>query len=181
VSLDDLGNIGEFVGAIGVVISLAYLAVQIRQNTRQLSQNTDSARLAAIEAANREFNAVRDQVVRDPEVADLYLRGLRDYGSLEPRDRLRFGLLLQNFFFTAQTLFQHYEFRGFGGFRTSSLDTVLRHRGACEWWNRERSQFSRGFVGLVDERIARLTSGAESAAQQGAAAAEPQCDSIDIR
>ena len=29
-----LGNYGEFVGAIGVVITLAYLAFQIRQNTR---------------------------------------------------------------------------------------------------------------------------------------------------
>ena len=28
-----LGNYGEFVGAIGVVVTLAYLAVQIRQNT----------------------------------------------------------------------------------------------------------------------------------------------------
>lgn len=29
-----LGNVGEFVGAIGVVATLAYLAVQIRQSTR---------------------------------------------------------------------------------------------------------------------------------------------------
>ena len=37
-SLEDLGNIGEFVGAIAVVFSLIYLAFNIRQNTRQLSQ-----------------------------------------------------------------------------------------------------------------------------------------------
>jgi len=33
-TLEDLGNIGEFVGAIGVVASLIYLALQTRQNTR---------------------------------------------------------------------------------------------------------------------------------------------------
>ena len=33
-TLEDLGNLGEFVGAIGVVVSLVYLALQIRQNTR---------------------------------------------------------------------------------------------------------------------------------------------------
>ena len=87
-SPDDLGNIGEFVGSMGVVISLVYLAVQIRQNTRQLSQNTESARMVALEAANREFNGIRAQVVRYPEVADLYLRGLRDFESLDLRDRL---------------------------------------------------------------------------------------------
>ena len=32
----ELGAIGEFVGAIGVVVTLAYLAVQIRQNTRAM-------------------------------------------------------------------------------------------------------------------------------------------------
>ena len=32
-TLQDLGSLGEFVGAIGVVVSLVYLAQQMRQNT----------------------------------------------------------------------------------------------------------------------------------------------------
>jgi hypothetical protein len=32
-SLEDLGNIGEFVAAAAVIVSLIYLAMQIRQNT----------------------------------------------------------------------------------------------------------------------------------------------------
>ena len=32
--LEDLGNIGDFIGGIGVIVMLAYLAVQIRHNTR---------------------------------------------------------------------------------------------------------------------------------------------------
>ncbi len=35
-TLEDLGNLGEIIGAIAVVISLVYLAVQIRQNTAQI-------------------------------------------------------------------------------------------------------------------------------------------------
>ena len=31
-----LGNYGEFIGAIGVVVTLGYLAIQIRQNTKAL-------------------------------------------------------------------------------------------------------------------------------------------------
>lgn len=34
--LENLGNIGDFVGGIGVVITLIYLATQIRHNTRSL-------------------------------------------------------------------------------------------------------------------------------------------------
>ena len=33
-TIQDLGSIGEMVGAIAIVATLAYLAVQIRQNTR---------------------------------------------------------------------------------------------------------------------------------------------------
>lgn len=34
-----MGNVGEFVGAIGVVVTLGYLVIQIRQNNRMLNSN----------------------------------------------------------------------------------------------------------------------------------------------
>jgi hypothetical protein len=34
--IENLGNIGDFIGGVGVVITLIYLATQIRQNTRSL-------------------------------------------------------------------------------------------------------------------------------------------------
>jgi len=37
-----LAAIGELVGAFGVIASLGYLAIQIRQNTRQIRQNIQS-------------------------------------------------------------------------------------------------------------------------------------------
>ena len=49
-TLEDLGNLGEFVAALGVGISLGYLAIQIRQNTAQLEQNTSSVRAAAFQS-----------------------------------------------------------------------------------------------------------------------------------
>ncbi len=35
-----LGNFGEFVGAIGVVVTLAFLAVQVRPSRRSMNENT---------------------------------------------------------------------------------------------------------------------------------------------
>ncbi len=51
-----LGNFGEFVGAIAVVFTLAYLAFQIRQNSKTLQQNT-----RATEAGIRQAFATQDQ------------------------------------------------------------------------------------------------------------------------
>ena len=33
-TLQDLGNVSQFIGGIAIVISLIYLAIQVRQNTR---------------------------------------------------------------------------------------------------------------------------------------------------
>ena len=46
-TLEDLGNIGDFVGGIGVVATLVYLVLQIRQNTRELEHNSEQVRASA--------------------------------------------------------------------------------------------------------------------------------------
>jgi hypothetical protein len=42
-TLQDLGNLGELISAIAVVVWLAYLAVQIRQNTKSVRTSTYQA------------------------------------------------------------------------------------------------------------------------------------------
>ena len=71
-----LGNYGEFVGAIAVVITLAYLAAQIRQNTLAMEKNAE--REVLNDAARW-----RENVIRQPEVAELYLKGLSEPESLD--------------------------------------------------------------------------------------------------
>jgi hypothetical protein len=46
-TLQDLGNIGEFVAAIGVVVSLIYLAIQVRAGSRQTEENTRALNLSS--------------------------------------------------------------------------------------------------------------------------------------
>jgi hypothetical protein len=50
-TLSDLGNLGEFLGGIGVIVTLAYLAIQIRRNTQEVR----SASLDAVAASHFEF------------------------------------------------------------------------------------------------------------------------------
>jgi hypothetical protein len=39
VNLDALGNIGDFLGGVGVIVTLIYLAARVRQNNVQLRSN----------------------------------------------------------------------------------------------------------------------------------------------
>jgi hypothetical protein len=56
----ELGAIGEFVGAIGVVATLAYLAVQIRQNTHAMEEGR---RLALAQTYQMRADALQDMLV----------------------------------------------------------------------------------------------------------------------
>jgi hypothetical protein len=69
---DAIGALAELAGALGVIASLVYLAIQIRQNTR-------SAREAAWHSVLRDLQQFRSLIAQDPEVARVYRDGLRDY------------------------------------------------------------------------------------------------------
>jgi hypothetical protein len=56
----ELGALGEFVGAIAVVLTLAYLAVQIRQNTQAMEE---SRRLALAQTYQIRADALQNMLV----------------------------------------------------------------------------------------------------------------------
>ena len=92
---------GEIIGAVGVIASLIYLAVQIRHNTRAMM--AQSAREAV--AAMREFNQA---MINDPEISRIFRLGAENLADLNEGERARFGHILFNFFKTAEEL--HYQY-----------------------------------------------------------------------
>lgn len=57
----ELGALGEFLGAIGVMATLIYLAVQIKQNTRAMRENK---RLALAQTYQMRADALQSMLVR---------------------------------------------------------------------------------------------------------------------
>jgi len=84
-----LGSWGEFVGAIAVVVTLIYLAIQIRQNTRSLEMSRSQA-LAQTSLAyiTLQTNTMLSIAASD-EISALREKALKDWGSLTPTERLR--------------------------------------------------------------------------------------------
>jgi len=101
-SIQDWGAIGEIVGALAVVASLIYLAMQIRQSTRQISMSLESAKLAAFERTVDSSNHAREILITNPEVADLFLKGLADYRSLPASEKFRCNMLFRNLLSASQ-------------------------------------------------------------------------------
>ena len=152
-SLQDLGNLGEFVGAVAVVVSLVYLAVQIRQNTQVVRANVelDNARLAA------EFNS---QVAGNPELVDLWRRS----ASGEPLDadeQIRWGFLMANLFYRLEGLYRQHR-RGLLPAESWAawdrlLVFVLANPITRSWWDSRNHPFSGAFVEHVESVKDSLT------------------------
>jgi hypothetical protein len=92
-----ISAISEMIGALAVVVSLVYLAFQIRQNTKQLEQSERTSIAASVTASATTYRENRQYIYTNPEVAEMYLKGLADPESLDEVERYRFRLLLSNF------------------------------------------------------------------------------------
>ena len=95
-TIQDYGALGEIIGAIGVIATLAYLAFQIRQNTRQLAQNEQTRIASALNASLMLLHDNRAGVALNPEVSEIWLRGLNNPDELTETELYRFRLLFQN-------------------------------------------------------------------------------------
>ena len=82
-----LGNFGEFFGAIAVVVTLAFLASQIRQSTRW--QQTE-----AFNASTSEARRWVGRIAENGELNEIYLKGRSNYASLTDQERSRFDSLM---------------------------------------------------------------------------------------
>jgi len=92
-TIQDLGSLGELIAALATVATLAYLAVQIRQNT-EVVRTSNYAELTSKTAE------VAKLIAGDPELMDIWQRGLQDYRGLPDRDQGRFRMVISQFFIT---------------------------------------------------------------------------------
>ena len=144
-----LGNYGEFVGAIAVVVTLAYLSVQIRQNSRTVEESVRALRLNAADSTVESFSRYRERLSR-PEVAALFVKGIDDYFSLNEPERVQFGAVMDEYFFTYWSVFRRreegtYEREDWNA-HVNAIRQVLSRPGAADWWSERKSVYPPSFV-----------------------------------
>ena len=132
---------GEFLGGIGVIVSLFYLAAQIRTNTKTVgASNYDDVATAA-----NEFNTL----LIDPEIATLYVRGLDDFAGLSAEDQTRFGGLMG---LVVNSIQKGWILRERGllddamwAAQVHSRDGVFANSGVRQWWEASGHWWPAGF------------------------------------
>ena len=169
-----LGAIAESVGAIAVFVSLVYVAVQIRQNTKQFSRSIEANQLAAFERNVESGNRIRELLILHPDLAQLLLTGFKGYKELKGSEKFRFSMLLRNIFsgmqggYIRQLSMKHdpLEFEG----TARMLDEILLNQGAQDWLDENEPDWRPAFRELVDARL--------SAIRQREAAKQPEAEPL---
>jgi hypothetical protein len=152
-----VGAISEAIGVITILISLVYLAVQIRQSTREFSRGIEANQLAAFESNIESGNRIRELLILNPELLNLLAEGYTSYENLDTPAKLRFGMLIRNIFSSMQGAYiRHLSLRhdpeAFAG-SIRVLDEILQYRGVREWLEKNNPDWRLEFQELVDQRL----------------------------
>jgi len=145
--LQTLANLGEFISGLVVIISLAYLAVQVRQNTQSLhTENYGRAldRIASMQA----------QMSRDGEITLRFSKGLVDPSALSAQERIQFTWFAHEAFGAFEFMFHQAQSRAIPDevWERWSAATAwwLSSPGIQDWWAARPAPFSASFSAFVE-------------------------------
>lgn len=147
---DAVGAIGEIVGAVAVLITFIYLSVQIRQNTK-------AVRSTALDSSVTALSTIRDRILSDKEIAELYMLGCEDPDSLDKADLSRFRMLLTNILYAMMNLYENSKDTGiseaFWANLKPNIYRVFATKGGRWFWSEYRHEFEDEFAREVDKII----------------------------
>jgi hypothetical protein len=142
VNWEAIGAIGELVGAAGVILSLVYLAFQIRQNTRQAQGSMYDSIVSSLATFDR-------PIASDSLLARIFEEAIDDWAGVDGVGRARVMHLLSTLFKQFENV--HYQHRQgtlepelWLGWRQLML-SYYRRPGVQAWWSMRRGFYSASF------------------------------------
>ena len=148
--LDALGNVGDFVGGIGVVITLIYLA-------RQIHHNSASIEATAVQAASHSVAEALEALAKEPSLVIIYSKGCKDYESLNDTEKLQYSLLMGSILHRFEGLLV---IRDRGLLPPNAMDGsvnrvigAFQQKGTLAWWETGKSVFNPMLQDWIDEEI----------------------------
>jgi hypothetical protein len=148
-----LTSIAQLVGAVAVVYSVVYLAVQVRQNTESIRAGTE------LETTSL-WTSFHSRVAHSPDLASLWDKGLLDHRRLDPDEKRRFVWFVAEYLTLAEGLFVQHE-RGYLSATSweqheRTVTGLLRNDLIARWWNDGVTPFSERFRTHVERAMERL-------------------------
>jgi hypothetical protein len=147
-----ISALSGIIGALAVVVSLVYLAIQVRADTK-------ASRAAAVTDATGGIQAWYQELGSNPQTAKLFLEAMSNPGALSREQQFQFLMLVHSIFLGFQ--------RSYFLSRAGTLDVGLRDSigtavhavnhlpGIRFYWQHRKIFFQSEFVEWVETLLAR--------------------------
>ena len=143
-----IGAIGEVLGSIAVVTTLAYLAVQVRQNTKGL-------RNAAYQHVQSDLNTARAAVAENQTLARSLRLGMFETGELNADEAMQFHFWMLQAMWAFHSCHRQYQEGLIGeGEMNARNREIAAFKGSpafAAWWVSASQFFDRSFREFVDK------------------------------
>jgi hypothetical protein len=150
-SLDTLVAVSQLIAAVGVMLSLVFLAIQLRQNT-------NAVKASSIQTLVQSLSATAQSLAEDESLISIALKS-----NTNPEQLTELELARLHFWFVmAIRRFEGVYFqRSLGlvdsafteGFERSHISIIASKSGRI-WWGSAKEIFNSGFVSYVDQEPA---------------------------
>lgn len=147
---DAIGAIGELIGSITVVITVIYLAVQIRLSSKAaISVSTNQSRTAVTD--------VIGAITSNTDAVKTYTAGLSGREGLEPHERVRFDFIIYQQLRVIETIFLEYQ----QGLMPEEVwisqwngeKSILRTKGGRASWEAQKTFVAKSFMEWVERHL----------------------------
>ncbi|MDJ0941641.1 MAG: hypothetical protein QNJ00_17890 [Woeseiaceae bacterium] len=147
-----ISAIAEVVGVTAVVISLVYLAYQVRGNTDQLERSAQANRTQNWQSVCVNFNEWR-QMLAMPGNSEIWIRGINDLRDLSQDERVVFNNMANCMFWAGWFMYHIQRSEGLmNDVNANAYRDLYRHPGLREWIEvSKKAQLTDVYSDFLDE------------------------------
>jgi hypothetical protein len=148
-SFEQLSSLAQIVASVGVLVSLIFVGLQIKQNTGALERSEHNSTM-------EQWTVIRMAIAKNRDIAELMTAGLRGERALDAADQLRLEQMLQENAWASFHIWERTQ-RGIfpkGTFEATAglilCDLLTTARGGTWWHSAKHKGFIPAFVSDVD-------------------------------
>ena len=152
---DAIGAIAELMGALGVIASLLFVALQVRQNSKVVAANT-------FQAISSTSSDAAFRMAENPQLAVIIRKSITEPSGLNEEERTRAEVWMRGLFRNYENYYYQYT-RGhlevdiWNGYLEVIL-TGLSNEFGSAWWGTHQRAFGKQFVEFINKKLSSYES-----------------------
>lgn len=149
-TIQDWGAIGELVGGAAVIVTLIYLALQLRDNTRAVRLDTSHTVIA-------EFRGMFDMLSTCRELAEIVVAAATDPDSLTGADKLQYWTYNNSFMRAVENAYFQWSNGALDEAQWRGMQAMVRDyvhtAGFAEFWQNRGHWYSSEFQRVMETEL----------------------------